>query len=241
MTISRLSEIDLARFCAVEDDDMLKHDLRRYNLGGGSWSYDPVRRSKADLLGARIPSLGPLPEPTWSVLEKQITRACNRGTHQAGANCLVGKTLFDYRTANRWDAVKLEMGFIPLGFGEAVRYWSDVVIDDGMGPLIAFFDHRREGGVHTPAQRRIVNSMQHAWIRERYLDLSSARLAVVRFPSIKDGRGIDIQFHDDADLLDYDALDAAVRRVYRLWAEVSRERSADKKKSGSGGSTPLGF
>ncbi|MCS6626423.1 hypothetical protein N0B44_26225 [Roseibacterium beibuensis] len=240
MTISRLSEIDLARFCAVEDDDMLRHDLRRYNLGGGSWSYDPVRRSKADLLAARVPALGPLPEPTWLQLQKQIIAVCHRGPAQAAANCLVGKTLFDYRSEHRWDAVKLDMGFIPLGFGESVRYWSDVVVDDGKGPLVAFFDHRREGGVHTPGHRRIVNSMQHVWIRERHLDLASARLAVIRFPSQKVGRSIDIQFHEDADLLDYDALDAAVKRVYRLWAEVSRERS-EAKKAGSGGTTPLGF
>lgn len=240
MMIRRLSEIDLARFCAVGDDEALKQDLRRYNLGGGSWSYDPVRRSKADILGARIPGFGPIPEPSAEQLRKQIVRACNRGPAQATANWLVGKTLLDYRAEEGWDAVKFEMGFIPLGFGETARYWSDVVIDDGSGPIIAFFDHRREGGIQNADQRRIVHSMQNAWVRERHLDLASARLAVIRFPSAKDERTVDIKLHDESDLIGYDSLDATVKRVYRLWAEVSRERREAAKKAASG-SNPMGF
>jgi hypothetical protein len=241
MMIRRLSEIDLARFCAVGDDEALKQDLRRYNLGGGAWSYDPVRRSKADLLGARIPGFGPIPEPSAEQLKKQIVGACNRGPAQAAANWLAGRTLLEHRLANRWDAVKFEMGFIPLGFGEFARYWSDVVIDDGDGPIVAYFDHRREGGIQNAGHRQIVNSMQNAWVRERHLDLASARLAVIRFPSAKDGRTVDIQFHNDSDLLSYDALDAAVKRVYRLWAEVSRERRDSTRRSASAGPTPMGF
>ena len=241
MKIRRLNEIDLARFCAITDDDSLRQELRRYNLGGGAWSYDPVRRSIADILNAQIPLFTPIAEPSAEQLQSQITRACNRGAVQAEANWLVGKTLLDYRTKYGWRTVKFLMGSMPLGFGESASYWSDVVIDDGGSLIIAYFDQRREGGIQNAQQRRIVHSMQNAWVRDRHLDLSSAKLAVIRFPSQPEGRAVDIQYHDETNLLQYEDLDAAVKRVYRLWAEVSREKQAKERASGTGGKTPMGF
>ncbi|MNT02802.1 hypothetical protein D3C72_1373110 [compost metagenome] len=241
MRIRRLSEIDLARFCAVEDDENLRQKLRLYNLGGGAWSYDPVRKSKADILCARTPMFDSIAEATWDKLAPQISSACIRGKAQASANLLVAKTLYDYRKAHAWDAVKFEMGSLPLGFGETARYWSDILIDDGNGPIIAYFDHRRTGGITGDRHRQIVFSMQNVWIRERYLDLSDARLAVIRFPSHNDLRSVDIRFHKELDLLSYEDLDAAVKRVYLLWAEVSREREDGVRKTGTGESTPMGF
>lgn len=240
MKIRRLNEIDLARLCAVQDDNALKQDLRRYNMGGGAWSYDPVRRSTADILGAQIPGFAPIAQPSEKQLKSQIERASTRGKDQAAANWLVGKTLLDHRLANEWMSAKFEMGFMPLGFGETARYWSDVLIDDGQGPIIAFFDHRREGGIQNADQRRIVHSMQNAWIRDRHLDLADARLAVIRFPSQGDERSVDIRFHDESDLLIYEDLDAAVKRVYRLWAEVTREKQGASK-GAAGSSNPMGF
>lgn len=241
MRIRRLSEIDLARFCAVDDDEALRQELRLYNLGGGAWSYDPVRKSKADILSARTPLFDAISDTPWSKLSAQITAACVRGKTQEAANLLVAKTLYDYRTANEWDALKFEMGSIPLGFGETARYWSDILIDDGDGPIIAYFDHRRSGGITRDRHRQVVFSMQNVWIRERHLDVSDARLAVIRFPSSKDLRSVDIHFHDEANLMSYEDLDAAVKRVYRLWAEVSRDRAEGTRKSGTGGITPMGF
>lgn len=241
MRIRRLSEIDLARFCAVEGDEDLRQKLRLYNLGGGPWSYDPVRKSTADILAARTPMFDTMAEATWDKLAPQISAACTRGKAQASANLLVGKTLFDHRKVYGWDAVKFEMGSLPLGFGETARYWSDILIDDGNGPIIAYFDHRRTGGITKDRHRQIVFSMQNVWIRERYLDLSDARLAVIRFPSNKDLRSVDIRLHKELDLLPYEDLDAAVKRVYLLWAEVSREREDDIRKSGTSRSNPMGF
>lgn len=240
MKIRRLNEIDLARLCAIGDDEALRQELRRYNLGGGAWSYDPVRRSTLDILGAQIPGFVSIAQPDERQLCVQIERACTRGPDQVAANWLVAKTLFDYRRARSWRAVRFEMGFMPLGFGETARYWSDVIIDDGDGPIIAFFDHRRGGGIQNAAQRRIVHSMQNAWVRDRHLDLFNARLAVIRFPSQSEGRSVDIHFHDESDLLIYEALDEAVKRVYRLWADVSRERQDGSKKV-VGRPNPMGF
>lgn len=239
MKTRRLSEIDLARLASHTDQTALDQALRLYNAGGGAWSYGPVRASTSDILGATTPLLGALPPVDWSKVERQIIAASRRGNAQAAANVLVGRVLFDAARREAWTAVKYPMGQLPIGIGEAVRYWTDVVVQDRDGLLIPFFDHRREHGVANTAIRQIVFSMQHLWIRERHPDLAEARLAVVRFPSIGETRGIRIELHNEADLLPYDVLDARVRNVYESWTRISAERAEEGRRSGTGGAGDL--
>jgi hypothetical protein len=74
MKIRRLSEIDLARFAALPVGEPLERALRLYNAGGGVWSYDPVRESKADILAARTPLLGESAPISWPKIADQIAR-----------------------------------------------------------------------------------------------------------------------------------------------------------------------
>lgn len=241
MRIRRLSEIDLARFCALVGTEALRPALRRYNTGGGSWSYEPVRRSTADLLRASTPLFGaPLPL-VWEQLASQIRRLSTRGVDQIQANLLVGKVLHDYSAKADWTAVKYPMGRLPIGLGEAVCYWSDVVLDDGSGPFIPFFDHRREHGISNSEIRRIVFSMQHHHVRERDPDLAEARLAVVRFPSSFETRTVSLSFSNEVEILSFEELNERVRIVYTEWASVSAEREAEVRKTGTGGSNPFSF
>ena len=90
-----------------------------------------------------------------------------------------------------------------------------MVIDDGDGPFIPFFDHRRSGGLANATVRRIVYSMQHIGVRERNPDLADARLAVVRFPASGEERTLTVHFNDGGDLMSYEELDAGVRTVSR--------------------------
>jgi hypothetical protein len=235
----RLSEIDLSRLAAHTDQSMLEQALRVYNAGGGAWSYDPVRASTSDILAAKTPLLGALPPLIWTKIERQIIAASRRGEAQAKANVLVGKVLFDAVRRGGWSAVKFPMGHLPIGIGETVRYWSDVVVEDRDGVFIPFFDHRREHGITSLRIRQIVFSMQHLWVRERHPDLAEARLAIIQFPSAGDTRGIRIEFHSEADLLPYDILDARVRNVYETWARVSAEKVRETRKTGTGGSGDL--
>jgi hypothetical protein len=218
---------------------MLVQALRAYNAGGGSWSYDPVRASTSDILGAITPLLGALPPLTWEQIKRQIIAASRRGQVQAKANTLVGNVLFNAARQYKWSAVKFPMGQLPVGIGETVRYWSDVVVEDNDGLLIPFFDHRREHGIVSAASRQIVFSMQHLWVRERHPDLAQARLAIIRFPSLGDARGIRVEFHNEADLLLYDVLNARVRNVYETWARVSAEKAEEARNTGTGGSGDL--
>jgi hypothetical protein len=241
MKIRRLSEIDLARLCTYAAGPSLEQALRNYNTGGGSWSYDPVRASTADILNAKVPLIERMEPVSWPKLSQQITAASNRGAVQAIANCMVGKVLFDQAQALSWRAAKFDMARMPIGFGEAVKYWSDVVLDDGNGLIVPFFDHRREHGVSNAEIRRIVFSMQNVWVRDRYPDLAEARLAVVRFPSDGDGRSIAIEEHVETELLSYDELNELVRNVYRTWAKVSDERVEAERRTGTGKANPFGF
>lgn len=241
MKIRRLSEIDLARLCTYAPGASLEQALRNYNTGGGAWSYDPVRASTADILNARVPLIGGMVPVEWRKIARQITAASNRGAVQAKANCLVGKVLFDAAKEYSWQAAKFDMARMPIGFGEAVRYWSDVVLDDGQGLIVPFFDHRREHGVANGDVRRIVFSMQNVWVRDRYPDLAEARLAVIRFPSDGDDRSIAIDTHAEAELLSYEELNELVRNVYKTWAKVSDERTETERRTGTGKDNPFRF
>lgn len=241
MKIRRLSEIDLARFAALPPGERLEHALRAYNAGGGGWSYGPVRQSTADILDARTPLLGHGRPVPWPTIAAQLARSSTKGPDQVQANVEVGKVLFDAALRMGWAAVKVEMGRLPIGFGESVCYWSDVVVEDENGPFVPFLDHRRAHGVANASVRQVVFSMQHLWIRERNPDLMDARLAVVRFPPDEDDRGIRVDFHNDSDLLPYEELDGRVRTVYETWVRVSEERTRETRRTGTGGATPFGF
>jgi hypothetical protein len=151
----------------------------------------------------------------------------------------VGKILFDAVRKYEWAAVKFPMGRLPIGIGETVSYWSDVVLEDADGLLVPFFDHRRLHGIANPSVRQIVFSMQHLWVRERHPDLAYARLAIIQFPSYGETRGIRIELHNDSDLLPYKELDARVRNVYETWARVTTEKMRGSRKTGTGGTGDL--
>ncbi len=240
MKTRRLPEIDLARLAALPAGPQLEHALRAYNSGGGAWSYDPVRASTSDILGASTPLYGPLDPLPWDKINQQIESKCRKGEVQAKANTEVGKVLFDAARRVGWLAAKFPMGHLPIGIGETVRYWSDVLLADEDGPFIPFFDHRRKDGIANRSAMQIVFSMQHLWVRERHPDIAEARLAIIQFPG-KDARSIRVEFHSEADLLSYEELDRRVRTVYETWASVSVEKTRETRGTGTGDGNPFGF
>ncbi|HZS85396.1 MAG TPA: hypothetical protein VFA50_21185 [Stellaceae bacterium] len=133
------------------------------------------------------------------------------------------------------------MGRLPIGNGESVRYWSDVVVAADNQLFIPFFDHRRAHGIENSAMRQVVFSMQHLWVRERMPDLAEARLAVVRFPQYSKSREIEILLHNESDFLPYELLDDKVRIVYETWARASAEKRSGTRMTGTGGDNPFRF
>lgn len=231
--IRRFSEIDFARFIALAGTPALQNALEKYEMGGGSWSYEPVRNSTADILGAATPLYGPIETPPWEVLRRQIEGACKHSEAQVAANVQVGKVLHSETARLELTAVKFSMGRMPIGAGETVKYWSDVIVADKDGPFVPFFDHRRQYGI-TKLVQSVVFSMQNLWIRERHPDLADIRLAVVKFPSQGISRGMSIDFHTEAELMSYEELDAKARLVYELWAHILAEKAAPAKKKATG-------
>ena len=230
MKTRRLSEIDLARMCALADRPAeLDLATEAYEAGGGSWSYDPSRRSEAELVNAQPPLPMPLPRPEWAKLELQITRACNRGQVQKDSNVEVSRLLHDQSVKEEWVARSIDLSSMPIGVSETVRYWSNLVIEGPDGRFVAFVDHRRQGGLNSEASRRVVYSMQSSWIHARYPDLEGTRLAIIQFPCIRRARSFQIRFCDAGDLMDYDELNERVSRVYLSWGGVADRR---RKKAG---------
>ncbi len=235
MSYSRLSEIDLVKALIVTAGAPLEAEMRHYSAGFGPWSYGPARASTSDIVSAQSRLLGVMPAPSWGKIAEQITRACKRSQDQLDSNLEVGQTLFDAARDRGWRAVQEPMGSLSIGFGESVRYWSDIVLEDEDGLFIPFFDHRRSGGLANPEVRRMVFSMQHVGVRERNPDLMGARLAVVRFPVCGTARAVTVHFGSDNDLLTYDELNDRVRTVYATWARISDERASQQRRSSGGG------
>lgn len=241
MKIRRLSEIDLARLASLPQGATLEQACRNYNAGGGSWSYNPVRNSTADIVGAEMPLFPAMPGTRFEQIESQIKADCTRGDNQETANVEVARVLHDEVQKRNWKAVSLPMGQLRVASREFVRYWSDIVLADESGPFVPFFDHRRGNGVSSKEIMRIVFSMQNVWIRDRIPDLADARLAIVRFPVVKEARQLSVCFHDESKLIPFEELNERIRVVYETWARVSVEKSADIRRTGTGGSTPMGF
>jgi hypothetical protein len=232
MKIRRFSELDLARFTALARSPALDRALQTYNEGGGYWSYDPVRKSTSDIVGATTPLLGALPRLPWKQLELQIERACKNSEEQRLANIEAGKVLYEYSKIRNWKAAKYQLGLMPIGVDISVRYWNDLILADEDGAFIPFFDHRRENGVTNSDILRVIYSMQHIWVRERRPDLASFRLAVIKF-SNDCPRRISLLFHNGDALLSFDELNERVRLVYEAWDRVLRSKSSKKKKTGT--------
>lgn len=227
--IPRLPETDLARFMAISDQTTLEQAIDQFDAGHGIWSYDPVRASTPDLLGASTPLFGKSPRAPWEKIERQIRSACYMAA-QAEANALVGKVLYDESLKKGWSATNYMIGSLSAGYGEAVRFWDDVVISEEGRPLVAFFDHRRSSGTTNAATRRIIFSMQHVGVRDRYPDLAKVRLAVIRFPANGGTRSMSVEYCDEIGLLSYEELNSRMTNVYRTWANAAERR---KRAAGS--------
>ena len=234
MKTRRLSEIDLARLCALVDrPEELHLATEAYDAGGGAWSYDPARRSEADAVNAQPPLPIPLDRPAWEKLERQVTRTCTRGQKQVDSNIEVTKLLHDLSVREGWVARTLDLSSMPIGVNETVRYWSNLVIEGPEGRFLTFIDHRRNGGLSGAVPKRIVHSMQSAWLHARYPDLEGTRLAIIQFPALKQIRSIKLTFCDTDDLMSYEELNERVLAVYLSWGGVADRL---RKKAGGKGS-----
>ena len=236
MKMRRFSELDLARFVTLTPDTaILEAALKRYDAEGGSWPYEPVRKSVPDILGATTPLYGPLEPVSWGNIEATIRNACRYGEPQTSSCIEVGLALFEEANRRGWKTVQVPMGRMPIGADESVRYWLDLVVADADYSFIPYIDSRRAMGVTNAAIQRVIFSMQHTWVRERNPDLAGSRLAIIRF-SKKSPRKMSVVFHNGSDLLSFEELDSRVRAVYEAWDRVLRSKPAKKaKKTGTDG------
>jgi hypothetical protein len=233
MKIRRFSELDLARFVTLTPDVPLLEDaLRRYDVDGGSWPYEPVRASTPDILRATTPLYGPVAPVPWTNIEAVIRGACKHGEPQISSCVEVGHVLFDEAQRLGWKAVQYPMGRMPIGSNESVRYWLDLVIADGDCTFIPFIDSRRSRGVTSLAIQRVIFSMQHIWVRERNPDLATSRLGIIRF-SRTSPRKMSVSFNGALELLSFEELDARVCLVYEAWERVLRTKPARARRTGT--------
>jgi hypothetical protein len=234
-----LPEIDLACIAPLPPQQR-RNALEALNLGFPPYSYAPVRASLSDILNIRAGMIGALPRPPWEKIKGTISKKCRKDTEQ-DANLRVGEGLFDYVDEESVTGRYQEIYPLALGVGTKVTYWHQVVLAIDRRPIIPFFDPRRTKAL-TIAGRRFVFSVMHERIRAADPDYSEVALSVVQFAVTAKGKRQPILHLDDGvTLFTFDELDSMVRETYDLWREVCEERSAEARRTGTGGRSGGGF
>jgi hypothetical protein len=183
--------------------------------------------------GALFASLGPTP---FAEIERQIKRAKTSpdGIEQ---NLIVARALEHTARADEVTAVHRSFYSMTVGMLDQIRLWPDFfVIMDGKA-WIPFFDTRRSNRL-TAIARKFTFSLQHEHIRALDPDMSDAGLCVVQFVGTGSTRSTKIYRHADEELFGYDELERMIDETYRMWTEISHERTEEVRRR-AGGSGPL--
>jgi len=230
VTIRRLPDTDLARIAPLDAANK-RRALERFRLGHAPYSYEPTREVNLDLLNARTGFFDDLPDTPWESLKRQITRRAGSSPHGVRANVEVAKLLYDWARHHRPDTVHRDFGV----FGsQSIRYWSNVVMIWDDRPVILFIDFRRQA--LAGLGMRFAASVMNDRVRELSDDLRDARLGFIQFPEADaNSRGIRLVFSEETDLYTHDNLVDMVDETYRIWGEVSLERTEEVRRRSAGG------
>lgn len=233
MKLRRLPETDLARIAPLAPDEK-RRQLRSFNSGGGSWSYDPARKQNFNIANPINPLGLHSERPTIETIRKLVAAQCTCIDQQD--SCLEVVDLFDgwYR-GSATIAVERQISSMPIGSLGLIRYWENfAAVINGRSTFI-FVDYRREKHL-TAIGRKFVFSMMHEHIRMTDPDFYDANLLILRFPQIdKNTRGIMPYFVDDADLFSLADLSSMIDETYKIWMEVLEERRTGEPKRAAGG------
>lgn len=233
MKLRRLPETDLARIAPLAPDEK-RRQLRSFNSGGGSWSYDPARAQNFNIANPINPLGLHSERPTLETIQRLVIAQCT--CEQQQASCIEVVELFDsWYQNNATISVERQIPSMPIGSLGVIRYWENfAAIIEGRGTFI-FVDYRRKKYL-TSLARKFVFSMMHQQIRMTDPDFYDANLAIVRFPQVdKVTRSILPYFVNDDDLYSLSELNAMIDETYSIWMEVLDERRTSEPKRAAGG------
>lgn len=238
MKIRPLPDTDLARI-AVLSGVLQRKALLQMRGGHAPFSYEPLRKSFADILNVTPVLFGATDLTEWSKIEASIRRA--RTTPEGiDANLAAAKALYEF--ASDHAIVGRPHEFFPMqtGGGQAVKLWHSMLLTlDGSKAIVPFIDPRRSKKLTSEA-RRFAFSMMHERIRIADPDLAAVELAVVQFTAPEKGpRKARLYTAEGQPLFSLGDLEDMIATTYRLWTEICQERAAEARRKGTGTSGPL--
>ena len=148
--------------------------------------------------------------------------------------------MYDFNDERKLAAVERDFGAVPLGFGAKLKLWHDFYLIRDEVPVITYVDPRIKNGLTALGRQFVFSMMYH---NLRLGDFSEARFEIFRFPKAgnSDDRFVRIYEFDEAEILDFGDLNAAVDETYQLWMEVLAEREAEARPKKTGTDDQYGF
>lgn len=234
MKLRRLPETDLARIAPLAVNEKWVQ-LRSFNSGGGSWSYDPAREQNFNIANPKTPMGLRSTRPSIDKIKSLVSRACH--CDQQETSCIEVVELFDkWFSSNASDAIERHVPSMGIGSLGAVRYWENfAAIIDGR-PTFFFLDYRRMKGL-TSLARRFVFSLMNEQICRTDPDFHDADLKILQFTQKKgDLRIIEDYTFDREGFFTLHELNEMIDETYNIWKLVQLERRAvETPKRAAGG------
>lgn len=222
-----LPATDIANISILPENRM-KSALRRKRLGGGSFTYDPVRRNETVILNATAsldePTLfSSLSRPTNEKIISQVSAVCKNSIERK--NCVgIARALLAFYDAENVSAQRKEFASVRISSDTKIRYASPFVIFVDNRPYIMFSDMRRSHFLTNEAMH-FVHSINHHLIIEADDDYSEVGVLIGRYLDLGGNtRCLEPRYFNGAPKYSFDELNERLEMVQNYWLEVLRER-----------------
>lgn len=179
-----------------------------------------------------------MPDVPWENIEKKIRRDCQKQKDPERAqqfNIIKGRILFDYIRKNNVLFREFPMPFGPtLPDDKNIKFWHDRIgIKSGVA-FSLFLDFRSQSGIDSSITRKIVFSIQKAFVLSQDPDLDSVLPCIINIlGSKKKGFYLEEHIYEGNDFLDITEINNLLLSVYDDWLRILDEVSAPVKKTGT--------
>ena len=229
---NRLPETDLANWA------LLPTSLKKKNLEAHEkpksipGSYEPFRRVFPDAINQQFPLFDKeLSGSRWPEVERRLRQQCKGNGELIKMNRQILHATHAYATRQGVVAHGIEVQPLRFFGGTGYSFGLNMIVRYPDRASVVFLDMRRTG--LTDGGKQFAFSALHHRFREAYPDLASAQLEIWRYKN-NDSRDL-ICLQPERPILDWDFMVEQVVATHRLWEDVRRGGSEDRRGSGTYG------
>lgn len=202
--------------------------LRRKKTGGGSFTYDPVRRNEAVLLNANESSERPslfsfLNRPSDEKILISIARACKNDIEEK--NCVgIAKAILAFYNEKKPVSTLEYFRSVRLTASTKARYNSPFLITIDSETYIMFSDMRRSHKLTAQAMKLVHAVNYHSFIVQEP-DFENVGVMIANFLAIGGKeRFLEPRYFLGEPCYDVQELNERFDAVHKIWVEILKER-----------------